>query len=213
MVGALIQGFKRAAFSNEAGVGSAAIAHSAVRTKEPITEGFVSLLEPFIDTVVICTMTALVITISGQLMIDPATGNYLTEGGTIQTIGGTSGVGLTSAAFATGFSWFPYVLAVAVILFAFSTMISWSYYGLKAWTYLFGEGKTTELIFKIIFCIFVVIGAAASLGPVIDFSDAAIFAMSVVNITALYFLMPIVKAELQSYMSRKASGEIKRFKH
>ncbi len=213
MVGALIQGFKRAAFSNEAGVGSAAIAHSAVRTKEPITEGFVSLLEPFIDTVVICTMTALVITISGQLMVDPATGNYILDGDTIQTVGGTSGVALTSAAFATAFNWFPYVLAIAVVLFAFSTMISWSYYGLKAWTYLFGEGKTKELVFKIIFCIFVVIGAAASLGPVIDFSDAAIFAMAVVNITALYFLMPVVKRELASYMSRLQSGEIKRFKH
>ncbi|MEM7615986.1 MAG: alanine:cation symporter family protein, partial [Pseudomonadota bacterium] len=214
MVGALIQGFKRAAFSNEAGVGSAAIAHSAVRTKEPITEGFVSLLEPFIDTVVICTMTALVITISGQLMMDPETGNFiLNESGSIQTVGDTSGVALTSAAFATGFSWFPFVLAIAVVLFAFSTMISWSYYGLKAWTYLFGEGKVTELIFKVIFCIFVVIGAAASLGPVIDFSDAAIFAMAVVNISALYVLMPVVRAELQSYQARLKSGEIKKFAH
>ncbi|WP_424974457.1 alanine/glycine:cation symporter family protein [Dinoroseobacter sp. S124A] len=212
MVGALIQGFKRAAFSNEAGVGSAAIAHSAVKTKEPITEGYVSLLEPFIDTVVICTMTALVITISGQLMINPETGLYMVENGTIMTVDGNSGVALTSAAFATGFSWFPYILAIAVILFAFSTMISWSYYGLKAWTYLFGEGETKELVFKIIFCVFVVIGAAASLGPVIDFSDAAIFAMAVVNIAALYVLMPIVKAELASYLARLASGEIKEHK-
>ncbi|EBA05883.1 alanine/glycine:cation symporter family protein [Sagittula stellata] len=213
LVGALIQGFKRAAFSNEAGVGSAAIAHSAVKTKEPITEGFVSLLEPFIDTVVICTMTALVIIISGQLVSDPETGLYiLTEGGSIQTLDGSSGVSLTSAAFSSAFSWFPYVLAVAVILFAFSTMISWSYYGLKAWTFLFGEGKTTEIVFKVIFCIFVVIGAAANLGPVIDFSDAAIFAMAVVNIAGLYFLMPIVKRELDSYMSRLKSGEIRKFK-
>ncbi|WP_425100568.1 alanine/glycine:cation symporter family protein [Tropicibacter sp. S64] len=213
MVGALIQGFKRAAFSNEAGVGSAAIAHSAVKTKEPITEGFVSLLEPFIDTVVICTMTALVIIITGQLAVDPATGLYIVEDGAIKTVSGASGVGLTSAAFASAFSWFPYVLALAVILFAFSTMISWSYYGLKAWTYLFGEGKTTELVFKVIFCIFVIIGAAANLGPVIDFSDAAIFAMAVVNIIGLYFLMPIVKAELDSYWSRLKSGEIKKFTH
>ncbi len=213
-VGALIQGFKRAAFSNEAGVGSAAIAHSAVRTKEPVTEGYVSLLEPFIDTVVICTMTALVITISGQLITDPETGLFvLNEAGTaIATVGDTSGVALTSAAFATAFWWFPYLLAIAVILFAFSTMISWSYYGLKAWTYLFGEGRTTELVFKVIFCIFIVIGAAASLGPVIDFSDAAIFAMAVVNITALYCLMPIVLRELKSYNARLASGEIRRFK-
>ena len=213
MVGALIQGFKRAAFSNEAGVGSAAIAHSAVRTKEPITEGFVSLLEPLIDTVVICTMTALVITISGQLLIDEATGLYMVDGGSIATVDGNSGVALTSAAFASGISWFPYVLAVAVVLFAFSTMISWSYYGLKAWTYLFGEGKTAELTFKVIFCIFIVIGAAASLGPVIDFSDAAIFAMAVVNITALYFLMKLVKKELNSYASRLESGEIKKYSH
>ena len=213
MVGALIQGFKRAAFSNEAGVGSAAIAHSAVRTKEPITEGFVSLLEPFIDTVVICTMTALVIIITGQLVSDPATGLYLLDegGATIQTIDGNKGVALTSAAFSASFGWFKYVLAIAVILFAFSTMISWSYYGLKAWTFLFGEGHTKELVFKIIFCIFVVIGASANLGPVIDFSDAAIFAMAVVNIVALYCLMPIVKRELDSYLSRLKSGEIKKF--
>ncbi|TRD22559.1 alanine/glycine:cation symporter family protein [Palleronia caenipelagi] len=213
MVGALIQGFKRAAFSNEAGVGSAAIAHSAVRTKEPITEGFVSLLEPFIDTVVVCTMTALVIIITQQLLIDETTGNYLLNeaGSAIATVDGNSGVALTSAAFSSALPFFKYVLALAVILFAFSTMISWSYYGLKAWTFLFGEGQTKELIFKIIFCIFVVIGAAASLGPVIDFSDAAIFAMAVVNIIALYFLMPIVKRELQSYTSRLKSGEIKRY--
>ncbi|RYG93234.1 alanine:cation symporter family protein [Loktanella sp. IMCC34160] len=215
MVGALIQGFKRAAFSNEAGVGSAAIAHSAVKTKEPITEGFVSLLEPFIDTVVICTMTALVIIITGQLIQDPATGLYLLDEGatTIQTVDGNKGVALTSAAFSSAFGWFQYVLALAVILFAFSTMISWSYYGLKAWTYLFGEGKTTELVFKVIFCLFVVIGAAASLGPVIDFSDAAIFAMAVVNIVALYFLMPIVRGEMDSYLSRLRSGQIRKFKN
>ena len=213
-VGALIQGFKRAAFSNEAGVGSAAIAHSAVKTSEPVTEGYVSLLEPFIDTVVICTMTALVITITGQLIIDPETGLYaLNEAGNaIATVGGNTGVALTSAAFGSAFSFFPYILVVAVVLFAFSTMISWSYYGLKSWTYLFGEGKTKELVFKVIFCFFIIVGAAASLGPVIDFSDAALFAMSVVNIIGLYFLMPIVKRELNSYISRLKSGEIKRFK-
>jgi len=195
-IGALIQGFKRAAFSNEAGVGSAAIAHSAVRTKEPITEGLVALHEPFIDTVVICTMTALVIVI---------TGSY-TAGG------GMSGVELTSSAFASAFSWFPYILVVAVILFAFSTMISWSYYGMKCWTYLFGEGKAKELIFKVMFCIFVVIGSSMSLGPVIDFSDSAIFAMAVANIIGLYILFPVVKKDLDSYMARLKSGEIKRFR-
>ena len=214
-VGALIQGFKRAAFSNEAGVGSAAIAHSAVKTKEPITEGFVSLLEPLIDTVVICTMTALVIVISQQLIVDPNTGNYMLNeaGNAIATVDGNTGVALTSAAFGAGISWFPYVLAVAVVMFAFSTMISWSYYGLKSWTYIFGEGKTSELVFKIIFCVFIVIGAAASLGPVIDFSDAAIFAMAVVNIFCLYFLMKLVRVELVSYVARLKSGEIKKFNH
>ena len=103
------------------------------------------------------------------------------------------------------------MLALAVILFAFSTMISWSYYGLKAWTYLFGEGKTKEIVFKVIFCLFIIVGAAANLGAVIDFSDAMIFAMAVVNITALYFLMPIVKREMKSYFARLKSGEIKKF--
>jgi AGCS family alanine or glycine:cation symporter len=211
-IGALIQGFRRAAFSNEAGVGSAAIAHSAVRTKEPVTEGLVSLLEPFIDTVVICTMTALVIIFTQQLVIDPATGLYqLDENGRILTVTGASGVGLTSAAFGSQIAWFPYLLVVAVVLFAFSTMISWSYYGLKSWTYLFGEGRRQELTFKLLFCFFVIVGAAASLGPVIDFSDAAIFAMAIVNIIGLYVLMPIVKRELDSYMTRLKAGEIRKY--
>ncbi|MFC7703270.1 alanine/glycine:cation symporter family protein [Plastorhodobacter daqingensis] len=210
MVGALIQDFRRAAFSNEAGVGSAAIAHSAVRTKEPVTEGFVALLEPFIDTVVICTMTALVIIITGQLLQDPETGLYIVEGGRVATVGDQTGVSLTSAAFGAAIWWFPYVLVVAVVLFAFSTMISWSYYGLKAWTYLFGESPRQELIFKLLFCLFVIIGAAASLDPVIDFSDAAIFAMAVVNIIGLYALMPVVKAEVTQYIERLKAGEIRR---
>ncbi|MGB5837022.1 MAG: alanine:cation symporter family protein, partial [Albidovulum sp.] len=164
--------------------------------------------------VVICTMTALVIIITQQLVTDPATGLYVMDEATgrIATVGGTSGVGLTSAAFGSALAFFPYVLVVAVVLFAFSTMISWSYYGLKAWTYLFGEGKTQELSFKLLFCFFVIVGAAASLGAVIDFSDAAIFAMAVVNIIGLYFLMPIVKRELDSYLSRLSTGEIKKFK-
>jgi len=197
-VGALIQGLKRATFSNEAGVGSAAIAHSAVKTKEPVTEGLVSLLEPFIDTVVICTMTALVITIAG-LNVAPFDGQGLT------------GVTLTAASFTETAGIFKYLLALAVVLFAFSTMISWSYYGLKAWTYLFGEGKATEMIFKLIFCVFVVIGATIQFGAVIDFSDAAIFAMSIFNIIGLYFLMPVVKKELKSFISRVDSGEIKSY--
>ncbi|USH05599.1 alanine:cation symporter family protein [Grimontia kaedaensis] len=196
VIGAMIQGFKRAAFSNEAGVGSAAIAHSAVKTKEHMSEGFVSLLEPFIDTVVICTMTALVIIITGQLY----------EGQEL------SGVALTSAAFEASLSWFPLVLAVAVVLFAFSTMISWSYYGLKAWTYLFGESKRAEMIFKIMFCCFVVIGASMNLGPVIDFSDAMIFAMALVNIIGLYRLVPEIKADMNDYLARLESGAIQRYK-
>lgn len=198
-IGALIQGLKRATFSNEAGVGSAAIAHSAVKTKEPITEGLVSLLEPFIDTVIICTMTALVITIAGV-----NTGPY---DGT-----GLTGVNLTAAAFRETADWFKYPLAIAVVMFAISTMISWSYYGLKAWTYLFGEGAINEMIYKIMFCVFVVIGASIGFGAVIDFSDAAIFAMSIFNIIGLYFLMPVVKKELQSFLARVDSGEIKRYR-
>ncbi|MBB1273538.1 sodium:alanine symporter family protein [Psychromonas sp. SR45-3] len=197
-IGALIQGLKRATFSNEAGVGSAAIAHSAVKTKEPVTEGLVSLLEPFIDTVVICTMTALVIIIAG-LNVAPFDGNGLT------------GVTLTAASFTETAGIFKYLLALAVIMFAFSTMISWSYYGLKAWTYLFGEGKSTEFIFKVLFCLFVVLGATIQFGAVIDFSDAALFAMSIFNIIGLYFLMPIVKKELHSFIARIKSGEIKTY--
>lgn len=197
-IGALIQGLKRATFSNEAGVGSAAIAHSAVKTKEPVTEGLVSLLEPFIDTVVICTMTALVIIIAG-LNVAPFDGNGLT------------GVTLTAASFTETAGVFKYLLALAVIMFAFSTMISWSYYGLKAWTYLFGEGKSTEFIFKVLFCLFVVLGATIQFGAVIDFSDAALFAMSIFNIIGLYFLMPIVKKELHSFIARIKSGEIKTY--
>lgn len=211
-IGALIQGFRRAAFSNEAGFGSASIAHSAVKTNEPITEGFVSLLEPFIDTVIICTMTALVVVITGVLQTDPATGLYVwnAEVGRIATPNGATGVELTSIAFASAFSWFPYVLAVAVILFAFSTMISWSYYGVKAWTYLFGEGKGKEMTFNVLFCVVVVIGSAMNLSAVIDFADSAVFAMALVNIAGLYILMPVVKREMISYLARLKSGEIRK---
>lgn len=212
VAGALIQGFRRAAFSNEAGVGSAPIAHSAVRTKEPITEGFVSLLEPFVDTVVICTMTALVIVITGVLQIDPATGHYVWDAaaGRVATPDGVTGVELTSRAFATTFSWFPYLLAIAVILFAFSTMISWSYYGVKAWTYLVGEGERKEIVFKLVYCAMVVVGAATQLSHVIDFADAAVFAMALINITGLYVLMPVVRQEYKSYWRRLQSGEIRK---
>ena len=186
-VGVLIQGFKRSAFSNEAGIGSASIAHAAVKTKYPASEGLVALLEPFIDTVVVCTMTALVIIITGSLKI----GTELTF---------SEGVLLTSSAFESDISFAPYVLTLAVILFAFSSMISWSYYGYQAWSYLFGRGKTTEYVYKFIFCIFVVVGAAASLDSVIAFSDAMIFAMLFPNMIGLFFLAPVVKEEFNKYM-------------
>ncbi len=188
-VGVLIQGFKRAAFSNEAGIGSASIAHSAVKTQHAASEGLVALLEPFIDTVVVCTMTALLIVITNM------DGGIMTYGTKIP-----DGVKATSDAFATSFSWFPWVLMIAVVLFAFSTMISWSYYGYQAWTYLFGRSKAMELLYKGLFCVFVVIGASASLSAVIDFSDAMIFAMLVPNMIGLFFLAPKVKEELSNYL-------------
>lgn len=213
IVGALIQGLRRATFSNEAGIGSAAIAHAAVQTDHPVTEGFVSMLEPFIDTVVICTATALVITISGVMQQDPATGLYVWDQGLgqIATEGSLSGVELTSAAFGTAIPWFPYVLGLAVVLFAFSTMISWSYYGLKAWLFLFGESKTSDLFFKVLFCLFVVLGASVSLGAVLDFSDASLFAMGIANIIGLYFLMPVVKREMTGYLAKLRAGKIPRY--
>lgn len=194
-VGVLFQGFKRAAFSNEAGIGSAAIAHSAVRTNEPVTEGLVALYEPFIDTVVVCTITALVIVITGTY--DPT--------------GTANGVALTSTAFAKQISWFPYVLTLAVVLFAISTMLSWSYYGLKSWTYLFGDTKVTDTTYKILFLIFVVIGASMQLGAVVDFSDAMIFAMAFPNIIGLYFLMPVVRREFLAYWERYKTGALVKF--
>lgn len=204
LVGVLIQGFRRAAFSNEAGIGSASIAHSAVKTDEPISEGVVALLEPFIDTVVICTMTALVIVIT----------NYGGYGAEYALNNGQSmgGISLTSSAFESVLSWFPSVLSLAVILFALSTMISWSYYGLKAWTYLFGENKSMELVYKAVFCVFVVIGASMSLGAVFNFGDAMIFAMCFPNILGLYFLIPNVRKAYDDYMARVKSGEIARTK-
>lgn len=189
----MIQGFRRAAFSNEAGIGSASIAHAAVKTKEPVTEGLVALLEPFIDTVVVCTMTALVLVITG-----------------VYTNPELSGVGMTSVAFESVFGTLAnLILTIAVVLFAFSTMISWSYYGLKSWGYLFGGSKQSEIIYKAIFCLFVVIGSAMSLSNVIAFSDSMIFAMCFPNIIGLYIMSGEVKRDLNSFVSRVKSGEIK----
>ena len=205
LIGVLIQGFRRAAFSNEAGIGSASIAHSAAKTDEPISEGLVSLLEPFIDTVVICTMTALVIVISGY-------GDFTaTEVFVNERAGDLDAISLTSSSFANTISWFPTILSVAVILFALSTMISWSYYGLKAWTYLFGESKLTNTAYKAIFCLFVVVGSAISAKQVFDFGDAMIFAMCFPNVLGLYFLAPEVLKDLKDYFRRVRSGEIKRY--
>lgn len=194
IIGVLIQGFKRAAFSNEAGVGSASIAHSAVRTKYAASEGLVALLEPFIDTVIVCTMTALVLIITG--FVDPSNSG----------MNDAQAILLTSSAFESAISWFPYVLTVAVILFAFSSMISWSYYGFQAWTFLFGRTKRVEYSYKILFCIFVIIGAAASLDSVIAFSDAMVFAMMVPNMIGLFLLAPKVKQELVRFKAAIKKG-------
>ena len=187
-IGVLVQGFKRAAFSNEAGVGSASIAHSAVKTKYAASEGLVALLEPFIDTVVVCTMTALVLIITGNVAAENS------------SLNDAQAILLTSSAFEGVISWFPYVLTIAVVLFAFSTMISWSYYGFQGWAYLFGRSKKMEYLYKIIFCLFVIVGSAASLGSVTGFSDAMIFAMMVPNMVGIIILAPKVKKELVRFM-------------
>lgn len=204
-VGVLIVGFQRAAFSNEAGAGSAAIAHSAVKTKYPASEGVVALLEPFIDTVVICTMTALVIiffNIDGANMqsvfqYGAVEGSNVMITATGEQIGG---VDLTSEAFDSVIPGFSYVLTIAIVLFAFSTMISWSYYGLQSWKYLFGRGKAADLVYKVLFLLFVIIGAAATLDAVIKFSDAMILALVFPNMIGLLLLFPKVRHEMARYM-------------
>lgn len=200
--GVLIQGFRRAAFSNEAGVGSASVAHSAVKTRYPASEGIVALLEPFIDTVVVCTMTALVIiifNINGEF----AYGSDPSSSAVILNATGESldGVNLTARAFDSAIPGFSYILTIAVILFAFSTMLSWSYYGLQAWKFLFGRGKIADMVYKAMFLVFIVIGAAASLGAVVDFSDAMVFAMIFPNMIGLLILAPKVKKEVAKYVA------------
>ncbi|MDQ7916110.1 amino acid carrier protein [Mesonia sp. MT50] len=190
-IGVLIIGLQRAAFSSEAGVGSAAIAHSATKTNNPIADGFTSLVEPFIDTMVVCTMTALVLIFTGMHEVD-----------------GLGGVELTSDAFGSVVSWFPAVLAFAVFLFAFSTMVSWSYYGMRSWTYLFGRSKKSEIIYKVMFLLFVVLGASVSLGAVLSFSDMMILAMSFPNIVGLYILSSEVRADMKVYLQKLKDGEI-----
>jgi AGCS family alanine or glycine:cation symporter len=195
VIGVLIVGFQRAAFSNEAGIGSSAIAHSAANTDEPISEGFVALVEPFIDTVLICTMTAFVIIITGRY-----------EGYELE------GAALTSSAFSSVFEWFPYLLTLAIFLFAFSTMISWSYYGQKAWVYIFGRTRKSRLVYKFVYLSMVVIGTTSSLGVVLSFSDMMILGMAIPNLLGLYILSSEVKDDLDKYLKKLKSGEIKVFK-
>jgi AGCS family alanine or glycine:cation symporter len=202
VLGVIIVGFQRAAFSNEAGAGSAAIAHSAVKTKFPASEGVVALLEPFIDTVVICTMTALVIIFFNMDAGAFDYGNSVNSTVLLNETGSyIGGVDLTSMAYDSVIPGFRYVLTIAIILFAFSTMISWSYYGLQSWKYLFGRGKTADVLYKVLFLLFVVIGAAATLDAVIKFSDAMILALVFPNMIGLLFLFPRVKEELTKYIS------------
>lgn len=194
-IGVLVQGMRRASFSNEAGVGSASIAHAAAKTKEPVAEGLVALLEPFIDTVVICTTTALVIIVTGMHT----------------TNGGVDGIGLTSAAFATVIDWFPYILSVAVVLFAFSTSITWFYYGHRSFLYLVGDKPKADLAFKVIYLGVLIIGSSMTLTAVMDFADAMILAMAFPNMIGLYIMAPKVKRMLDSYITRIKSGEIKAY--
>ncbi len=191
LLGAMMIGFQRAVFSNEAGIGSATIAHAAVKTDEPLTEGFVALLEPFIDTVIICTATALVVITT--MYYEPALAD------------GLGGIETTSAAFERRISWSPYPLALAATLFALSTMVSWSYYGLKGWVYLFGDAPRTLSVFNITFCLFIVLGSSIELSAVLDFSDALVFLICVPNIFGLYVLTPVIRRELAGYLERRAA--------
>jgi len=190
-VGVLIQGFRRACFSNEAGVGSAPIAHSAARTEEPVREGLVALLEPFVDTLVVCTMTGLVIVVTGAWR-QP----------------GLEGIAMTSWAFESVFPWFKYVLSLSAILFAFSTQISWSYYGERAWEYLFGEQST--LVYKGVFLFFVWFGAISGLARVVDFSDLLLLAMAFPNLIGVVMLSRLVGTDLASYLERLRAGAFDR---
>ncbi|MCY3729452.1 MAG: alanine/glycine:cation symporter family protein [Nitrospira sp.] len=193
IIGAMIIGLQRAAYSNEAGTGSAAIAHSAVRTREPSSEGLVALLEPFIDTIVVSTMTALIVIVTGAYKIQ-----------------GLSGIEITSAAYASVFPWFPKILAVAVVLFAYTTMLTWSYYSVKCWTYLAGESYRAELGYKIVYCLLLSTGAVVSMKATIEFADSMFFAMAIPNVITLYILGPQVKREIEGYVARIRSGEIRR---
>ena len=191
-IGVMVQGIRRSSFSNEAGVGSAAIAHSAARTDEPVREGLVSLLEPLIDTVIICNLTAISIVLTGAYIVDP--GSEL------------SGVDMTATAFGSVVGWFPIVLSIAVCLFAFSTIISWSYYGIQAWTYLFGE--RSAIAFKIIYVVCTFLGCLTSLSLIIDFSDLLLLGMAFPNLLGCYILSNEVAGDLSNYWGRLKSGQM-----
>ncbi len=199
LIGAVVQGFQRAAFSSEAGIGSAAIAHSAARTPYPVRQGIVALYEPFIDTVVICTMTALVIVITGV---------YDANGEFANLVASREGAALTSAAFGKVISWFPTVLSICVVLFAYSTMISWSYYGERCWTYLFGENYS--MVYRILFVVFIVVGSVTSAAGILDFSDLLLLSMAFPNFIGLYLLSGKVKKALTEYLDKLKSGELDR---
>ena len=192
ILGAMVIGFQRALFSNEAGIGSASIAHSAVKTEQPASEGITALLEPFIDTVVVCSLSSLVI---------------LTTAIPQGLMGsGLAGIELTSAAFAWHFAWAPYVIAVAALLFAFSSALAWSYYGLKGWTYLLGEGKAKSVVFQMIFCAFIALGCMLELRAVLDFSDAMTFLIALPNVFMLYLFAPLVRREVNRYLADIKTG-------
>lgn len=196
-IGVLVTGFKRAAFSNEAGVGSAAIAHSAAKAEYPIQEGIVALLEPFIDTVVICTLTALVIIITGSYN-NPEYADLIAK---------SQGAALTSRAIGGIIYWFPYVLAVSVWLFAYSTIISWSYYGERCFSYIFGEKYA--IIYKILLCIGVFLGSITTSTNVLEFGDLMILGMAFPNILGVYFLLPRIRKELNEYLDKIKNGIVK----
>jgi AGCS family alanine or glycine:cation symporter len=189
ILGVMILGFRRAVFSNEAGLGSAAIAHATARTPFPASEGHVGLLEPFIDTVVICTLTALVLVITGHDTVAAGT---------------LSGIELSTRAFESTLSWSGFPLAVCALLFAFSTMIAWEYYGVTAFTYLFGDSRIARTGFQIVFLAFVVIGASIELTAVVDLSDALVFIVAIPNLIGLYLLAPVIKAEIDRYASHRS---------
>lgn len=184
LIGALLVGIQRGTFSNEAGIGSAPIAHSAVKTSRPASEGVVALLEPFIDTIVVCSMTALVIVLTGSYG---------------ENLAGSDGIEVTSKAFASVIAWFPFVLFIAVTLFAISTMISWSYYGQQAWNTIFGDSRASDLSYQLLFCTCIVVGSALSLGAVTDFSDGMLLGMCFPNLIGVYFLLPVVRQELVKF--------------